>query len=291
MNARRRRRNAPRPDPVHVVSRRSQAAASPSRRLRRYEAAVPMAVPAARRSAGGRLRMPRVHLQRRHWAGLTVLLLAAVIVLALTLPVFRLTDVQVTGLEQVSAAEVVAALEVQGRSIWGLRPAKLEAALLAAYPEFVSVQVERHFWPPSLAVSVVERQPIAAILQDGRLYLVDAEGVLFLPRQEAPPLPTVTAFAPLATGADGRISPALAQGMAELGAAAPADARLIYDARYGLGWQTASGQRVFVGHDPRALSLQLRIYQALNARLMQEGVQPLLVDLGDPHAPYFKAGY
>ncbi len=287
---RKQRNTAPR-GPVHVVTRwEGRRPMGHTRKLRRYEATIPMALPAAP-GARWRRHLPAVQLGQREKMGLLMLFLALVFGLVYYLPAFRLNTIELQGAERLPAAEVVATLGVQGRPIWMVQPARLEQALLQAFPELRAVQVTRSFWPAGLHVQLTEREPVAAVRQDGRFFLVDADGVLFLPRQTVDDLPVLTAFSPLVTTQQTALSPDLVAAVQRLGLAAPADARLIYDGQYGLGWQAASGERVFFGQQPQQLEVQLRLYAALQAALQERGVQPTLIDLGNLHAPYFRTGY
>ncbi len=274
---------------VPVLSRWSGASAA-ARGKRRYEAVTPMALPAAP-GAQLRSRLPHWRLDRRFLPWIAALLLALAAWLVFTTPVLRLQRVEVQGAATLTAEEIQTAAGVFGQPVWLLRPRQIEADLLAAFPRLQTATVTRSWWPVSLQVQVQERMPVMRIRQNGQEYLVDAEGVLFLPRQDGDALPVVTAFAPLVDEETEALSAQLVAAALQLAPAAPAGAHLLYDARYGLGWQAPDGARVFFGPAPQQVELQLRLYRALLAELQRREMHPALIDLGDLHAPYFKMGY
>jgi cell division protein FtsQ len=86
--------------------------------------------------------------------------------------------VQVTGTTRLDAAAVVKAASVAaGTPLARVDTGAVEERVSRLAPvERVAV---RRTWPGTLTVEVTERTPVAAVLQDGRFSLVDAEGVVF----------------------------------------------------------------------------------------------------------------
>jgi cell division protein FtsQ len=86
--------------------------------------------------------------------------------------------VQVTGTSRLDPDAVVEAAAVAG----GTPLARVDtAAVEERVGRLAPVQdvAVRRTWPGTLTVDVTERTPVAAVLQDGRFSLVDAEGVVF----------------------------------------------------------------------------------------------------------------
>lgn len=282
--ARERQRRAP------VVARPGRVSRPAARR--RY--AIAVGLPGARLHAPA---LPRLVPDWRWASGALALLLLGVLYLLWTAPTFRVSQVGLSGAVRVPAEEVDAALGVAGRPVFALRPATLEAALRAAFPEFSRVSV-RLGWPNRVAVSVVEREPVLAWEINGALTWIDEQGYAFRPRGETPGLIAVTAFsapptielsADLPPGAQPPyLSSALVAAFRALAPAVPARTPILYDATYGLGWQDPRGWLAYIGREPGDLDMKLRVYRAVADALEARGIRPLLISVEYPDAPYYR---
>jgi cell division protein FtsQ len=130
----------------------------------------------------------RAELQRRRSRRRALLRAAVVLVLVLLLAfagwlvefssVFAAKQVSVTGQHHLSAAEIRQAAAVPLGVPLARQDLDAVAQRVATLPRVDSVDVVRD-WPGTVAVTVVERQPLLAVLQPDGYALVDARGVAY----------------------------------------------------------------------------------------------------------------
>jgi cell division protein FtsQ len=111
-------------------------------------------------------------------------------------PYFSVSEIQVRGSERIRGGELVAMAGLKhGMTIWNIDPAAIEKKF-AKHPWIRRVVVRREF-PRRVLIQVEERAP-KAILAIGKLYYVDAEGVVFTEVGEADKLglPMITGLRP-----------------------------------------------------------------------------------------------
>lgn len=118
---------------------------------------------------------------------------------------FRVTRVEVRGIRNARAAEIVKALPVPaGMSVFGdLGPIEVAADSL---PGFERVSVGRKL-PGTLVVTLREREPVALVMRRGKLALVSELGEVlpFDPTVSAPDLPVIREPDSLVTGLLARV--------------------------------------------------------------------------------------
>lgn len=273
---------APRADP-----RRAQV--GPATR-QRYDAA--FAVPRGRVGAPAADRLP---FHPRWISGLLMVGLLFLLYTLWTSPTFLVAGAEISGNRRLGAGEINAVLDMTGRPIFAAAPAKMEAALRAAYPDLSSVRVRVAF-PNRVLVEVVERIPVLAWYQNGAMAWIDANGVAFPPRGAADGLVNV-----VATGTPPQVlnealpayerpyvPPEMVRALAALSPHVPAGIPMIYDPYYGMGWQDPRGWQVFFGHTTDDVALKVQAYQAIVETLAREGRHPSLISLAHLDAPYFR---
>ena len=92
-------------------------------------------------------------------------------------PYFYVREIQVRGGNKVGGSEIVAMAGLKhGMNIWKIDPAAIESKI-AKHPWVRHVLVRREF-PRRVVIEVEERKP-KAIVALGKLYYVDADGVVF----------------------------------------------------------------------------------------------------------------
>ncbi len=210
-------------------------------------------------------------------------------------PYFRVEHPLVKGTQWVSVAEVEAVLNVNGRLLFMLSPTELEQTLSRAFPEFAAVQVRLHL-PNVLEVQVSERTPLIYWEQDGRYTWIDAEGIALRPRGEAanlirvraltPPPPQPVPDAPSRPPA--YLSPDMVEALQQLASFLPPDRTILYEARYGFGWEEEHGGRVFFGQTAAEMPARAQVYLYLRRFLEEQGIRPALIDLRYPDVPYYR---
>jgi hypothetical protein len=241
--------------------------------------------------------LPQITVDFRLLSGVLVAALAFLVYHLWNSPSFRVEEAEIVGLQRLNSRDVNAVLDIEDEPIFAIDPEALTRKAQEAFPEFASIQVEVGL-PRSVRMTVEERQPILTWKQEGRTVLVDASGVAFPQRDlaTASPALVVEAFSsPPTTILDGGMEVSTMQFMPvdmvsailSMSAQAPQDTPLVYDSKHGLGWRDSRGWDVYLG-DTGDIDMKLRIYQAMVAKIRKERLNPVLVSVEYPHAPYFR---
>ena len=236
--------------------------------------------------------------------GILLLSLVAVAAGALWLALddrFYIYHADVVGTVQVSPDEVFRASGLPGLHILWVRPAEVEACLRAALPTLESAQVVCRLQPLALsarpsakcAITVVERQPKVMWDEDGQLWWIDADGVIF--PANAPAEGSVQGMlsdgwlvqGPLPRGEDGWLDERVRVALTELWAAgADVSPLLYYVPGRGLVLTDERGWRVVVGQGA-GMEKRLQVLESLAADLKARGLTPRFVDVRFADAPYY----
>jgi len=247
---------------------------------------------------GAEMRLPSLPFVSVGWrllSGLLVIGFGTLLYQAWNSPQFRVAEPQISGLQRVGQADVLAVMGVVGEPVFTLDAGQIKERLLAAFPEFSSVEVGIDV-PNQLTVRVVERVPILAWVQGGQIEMIDADGFAFPQRNQAdlgslvvvesntlPPSP-----GPPDQAGSIRLMPVeMVSAILSMSAQAPPQTRLIYDPQRGLGWREPQGWEVYFG-DVRDISIKLRVYKAIVTRLQQEATTPVLISVEHVDAPYYR---
>ena len=271
-----------------VRSKRRPARASGARR--RFQIALPLP-----RKDVRSISIPRPRAGGRWFSFLLALVLGAALYLAFNLPQLRVTQAQITGVQIIPLAEVNSVLNVAGRPIFLLTPEDLETRLRLNYPELISVQVTVAL-PNLVSVDITERLPVIRWEQGGGYTWISEDGVAFRPRGEASGLIAVTALSGPnveVSGGDALtpapfISVEMVQALKGLAGHVPPNTSILYDASFGFGWNDPRGWRVSFGTSARDVELKIRVYESMVSSLTQRGIQPVLINVTYPTAPYYR---
>ena len=68
----------------------------------------------------------------------------------------------------------------------------------------------------------------------------------------------------------------------------PEGANLVYDARYGLGWQDPLGWQVYFGHSGDDMQTKLNVYLSMVEHLLNRNIQPAIISVEYPSAPFYR---
>ena len=218
---------------------------------------------------------------------LLLLLLIAVIVGVLWLTLddrFYVYRADVVGTARVAPEEVFRASGLLGIHVLWVRPAEVEARILAELPGLESAQVACGLLD-DCAIAVVERKPRVMWEEDGQLWWVDDGGVVF----PAPGLLSEGWFVrgPLPRDEDGRLDERVRVALTELwsvGAHVPQS--LYYVPGRGLTFTDERGYRVILGQGP-GMAQRLRVLALQAADLEARGLTPRFVDVRFSDAPYY----
>lgn len=292
---------------VKVTSRTRQEITQPRRRTARKDAALPVTRSARRRFQNALLpvapdaelrgiSISRPNLGRRLPSFLLVALLGAALYFAFNLPQLRVTEAQIAGSQIVSPAEINSALKIAGEPAFLLVPSRLETQLRLEFPEFVSVDVDVTL-PNAVFVNVVERKPVIRWEQGASYTWISEDGVAFRPRGEvqglvpvlavsAPPIEVNVSPDPLTPAPF--ISPDMVRAIQGLAAHVPPGVTILYDQTFGFGWNDPRGWRVHFGTKGSDIELKMRVYESLVETLAQRGIQPAVINVTYPAAPYYR---
>lgn len=266
---------------------------------------------------GAEMRLPSIPVVQAGWRWVSLAmtgLLLFMVYFALTSPTFRVDAADIYGLKRLSDMKVYTTLDISGEPIFTLDTANLEEALSTQFPEFSSVNVEIGM-PNTVAISVTERVPVLAWIQNGTSQLVDSEGMAFPLRSDgpkyttpvveassAPPVPRTFSIESVEQELEGAQAPSeeeeqaenapfITQGMVSavltLAKFAPEDTPLLYDGLHGLGWKDPRGWDVYFGTADE-IDVKLQVYGAVVGRLLADGIQPALISVEYPHAPFYR---
>jgi len=205
---------------------------------------------------------------------------------------FYVYHADVQGAVRSSPDEIFRASGLPGFHILWVRPAEVEARILAALPDLASARVACHL-PAQCKIAVVERQPQLMWDENGQVWWIDAEGVIFSPSPSlSPPGGEGERAGLLVRGSlprqeDGRLDERVRVALAELWAAgADVTSTLTYVPGRGLVYTDERGWRVVLGQGP-GMNRRLQVLQWLAADLQARGVTPRFVDVRFPDAPYY----
>lgn len=246
------------------------------------------------------VRTPGIALPQFGTRWLSGLLCAALIFILYsvwTSATFKLSGAEISGNQRLVETEINAALRVIGQPIFVAIPAKMTENLLNDYPDLSSVDVHVAF-PNRIIVNVIERTPLIAWYQDGKMAWLDAQGMAFPPRGQPGNLISVVANGdPPPVQVDPAqstsqkppfLDPALVQVITVLYPHIPGGASLLYDTQFGLGWQDMRGWQVYFGQNSDDIPMKLNVYQAIVDRLTNQGIRPALISVEYLDAPFFR---
>ena len=261
---------------------------------RRFQNAL---LPVAPDAELGGIRLARPNLGRRLPSFLLVLLFASALYFAFTAPQLQVAQAQVAGNQILTSQEINAALNIAGQPTFLLIPSELEKRLRLQFPELAAANVDVRL-PNTVSVQVVERKPVVRWEQGDGYTWVSEDGIAFRPHGDMPGLITVTALsAPPIEGiivSSDPLTPApflapdMVKSVKELAGHVPPGVQILYDESFGFGWNDPRGWKVYFGTTASDMELKMRVYESLVASLTQRGIQPALINVTYPTAPYYR---
>ncbi|MFQ6100590.1 MAG: cell division protein FtsQ/DivIB [Anaerolineae bacterium] len=239
----------------------------------------------------------------RRLRGVLLVLLIVVVAGALWLTLddrFYIYHAEVVGTVRVSPDEVLRASGLLGLHILWVRSAEVEARVLAALPSLESARVICGLRPPTSSagllaectIAVVERRPRMVWNDDGQLWWIDADGVIFPVPPSFPPIGGEEVGegwlvrGPLPRDEDGRLHEPVRIALAELWAVGADMSPLLYVPDRGLVFTDQRGWRVIVGQGP-GMAERWRVLEWLTTDLEARGLTPRFVDVRFSDAPYY----
>ncbi len=208
---------------------------------------------------------------------------------------FYVYKVDVAGVLRVKPDEVLRASRLPGLHILWVRPTEVETRILDALPSIESAQVACGLQlPAECAVTVVERQPRVVWDEDGQLWWIDANGVIFPAPPSFPPIGGEEGGrsegwlvqGPLPQDEDGLLDERVRVALSELWAAGVDVSPLLYVPGRGLVFTDERAWRVIVGQGP-GMAERLQVLEWLTTDLEARGLTPRFVDVRFADAPYY----
>jgi hypothetical protein len=231
------------------------------------------------------------------WVSIVLTLLLALLLYAMeTANIFKINTVEVTGNQRLGSADVVAMVGLTGQPIFTIIPSQTEKNLRIAFPDLAGASVRIGF-PNQVRITIMERTPILAWYQDGKITWIDPNGVAFTPRGDVPGLiqiasignPPEPALDSLKSNFDKTfIATDLVKAILTLFPQVPGGAPMIFDPKYGIGWQDTRGWSVYFGLNSQAIEIKKKVYQAILESFSQKNIQPTLISVAYLDAPFYK---
>lgn len=226
------------------------------------------------------------------------ILLGVALYLMWTMPYFMVTAPQIEGNQYLASEKIIETLDFGSTPIFSLQPEKIERELLLAHPSLKTVDITLTL-PNVVSVAVTEREPVLIWRQDGGMAWIDDEGVAFLAQDQVeglivvnalgrPPAPAMDAATRNVWAPPAYLDPDIVAALRALVPYVPQGATITYDPNVGLGWQDPRGWMVELGDMTEDFGLKLRVYETIANWVVANNIQPVLVNVAHPHAPYYR---
>jgi hypothetical protein len=197
---------------------------------------------------------------------------------------FYIYHAHITGAARVPSEKVFEASGLAGLHILWVRPAEIEERILAELSGVESVQVSCGLLQ-ECAITVKERQPRMMWEEEGQLWWVDVDGIIFPAQGMLSESWLVRG--PLPRGEGGRLDENVRIALTELWAVGADMAQLLYYVPdRGFTFTDERGWRVILGQGP-GMAERLRVLELLTADLEARGLTPRFIDVRFSDAPYY----
>ncbi|MGB9801298.1 MAG: cell division protein FtsQ/DivIB, partial [Thermanaerothrix sp.] len=257
---------------------------------------------------GAELRLPAIPLVNPGWrllSGLIAVLMALILYTLLNAPTFQVHQIEVTGLQRLTPADLQAVLAISGKPVVTIDPQAIKVQLESAFPELKDIRI-RVILPARILITLTERQPVLAWQVGNDTYWIDPEGILIRPRGEVGDLPIVSAntLPPLSNVGPSKgkelapsnptevwgqsTSTQLIQAILNLRQRLSPDIPLVYDSENGFGWQDPNGWQVLIGNSLHDFEAKMQLYQIILEQIQQRGLHPQVISLEHLQAPFYK---
>ncbi|MHC1784420.1 MAG: cell division protein FtsQ/DivIB [Anaerolineaceae bacterium] len=278
-------------------------------------------------STGVEIKLPALPILHPSWrllSGFMAALLSGAIALLIFAPQFKISSVEVTGLQRLDPATISPILAMNNLPIIDLDPSGTSSQVQAGFPELQTVQVYANL-PSSVVINMVERQPVMVWQNGDTIMWVDAEGYLIPVYGEVGPLLTVQANVPpamanpvaaeiqkhsLAMGVQfpektapvieeiaaepaepaklEKIDPELLRSAFELNSMLPSGTTLVFNDRRGLGWIDGEGINVFIGLKFVDMRIKMTEYEVIVKQLALQGIKPHMISVENLDVPFYR---
>lgn len=215
------------------------------------------------------------------------LLLVAVLLVFFNADAFYVRSLQVDGQQYLTREEVFALADVAGQHIFFVNADDVRDKILRS--SSVADARVHPGWPPDmLRISLEERQPALAWEESGVTNWIDLQGRVMLQREERADLLLVRALASPAglPAPNVSLDEAIVNGALQMQGLLPQLRELNFHPEKGLGYTAAGGWQVWLGSGA-GMADRMLVYEALVGDLSRRGIQPVEINVANPHSPYY----
>ncbi len=215
------------------------------------------------------------------------LLLVAVLLVFFNADAFYLRSLQVDGQQYLTREEVFALANVAGQHIFFINADDVRDNILRS-SSIAEARVHPGWPPDMLRISLEERQPALAWEESGVTNWIDLQGRVMLQREERADLLLVRALASPAglPAPNVSLDEAIVNGALQLQGLLPQLRELNFHPDKGLGYTAAGGWQVWLGSGA-GMADRMLVYEALVGDLSRRGIQPVEINVANPHSPYY----
>lgn len=271
-------------------------------------------------TTGAEIRLPAVPMLRPGWrllSGFLVFLLGAALYLAYNAPALRVGLIEYSGLKRVKPADIEEIINLQNLPIFMVDTQKVTTDIQNFFPDLKDIRVQATL-PASVKITAVERKPVLGWTNGDQTVWVDAEGYIFPPRGKVKNLLIIEADTqpPVVKSEEALLAtpeePGSLKDAKEAAAVAnstvyaqimdpgiifaaqglkkhvPDGTIIIHTAKDGLGWSDPAGWSVYIGQNLDNIEMKMIVYEAIVAKLSDEGITPAVISVENVHAPYYR---
>jgi cell division septal protein FtsQ len=218
-------------------------------------------------------------------AALLLAIFGAAIYTMFDSPNFYVFDIQLQGNSVVTPAEVYAAAQLEGLSVFWVDPAAV-AERVETLPNVRSARVEVGL-PTDVTITIEERMP-EFIWQTGQTqWWVDAEGIVVPLRAEVSDTLKVVDDDAQPVSAGQVLDPVITEAAYSLQRLIPELSVVHYSSATGISFTTREGWPVYLG-DGKNMDAKLTILVALRNNLLARGVSPEFIDVRFVDKPFYR---
>ena len=254
--------------------------------------------------------LPVIKVGYRLVSGILFAGMTTILILLLASPTFQVKGLGLAGNKRINKADVVAALNLENKSIFTVDPEAIASELSVKFPEFTDVRISFGL-PAEINIAVRERKPVLAWETNGKVFWLDGEGVVMPARGEMDALLTIHSDSNVptleetgVTKADksavavdkaakpqnslSRIDQALFVKIVKFSEKVPAGASLTYTQDHGFGWTDTKGRTIFVGFKLDNIDLKMAEAHTILDELENRGKNVSILSVEHEHSPYYR---
>ena len=266
------------------------------------------------KSRGAELRIPSLPIFKPGWkilSGFLLIFLISTLFLTMNSGVFNVNELNIEGLQRISAADISKVLDIKDKPIFLVDPGKVMDTLVQEFPELTDIQINVEF-PSLVHISLTERVPVLEWNYGNLKIWIDQEGVIIPPRGEGSGVLTVISDSgpprlPLdeemnddseemqnsglinTANFNGPVNKELINQLLLLKTYLPENTSISYSQTDGYGWHdTQNDWNIYLGYKLENLDQKFIVYHKIVDMINTENLDVSVINVGNLHNPYFK---